>query len=776
MRDLPLSCGLTDAIHELDRLHWRRDWAGLAQQCEALLAVVNNTSNHRDRAVLLLRLTDARSELGELAAAERALTEARAYLAEADVLRARWHLSACLLNYRSGRLDAARNHAHACLACAEALGEQEWLRGSAHSNIGLIAMHRGEWRSAEHHMREAIALLDASGHHGTACVARVNLASVLYWSGQWSAAEEAAQDALTAGLDYDAELSAIQARLLLGNLARVHGHAARAELHLVSAKAGASARGDRRELALAEELAGDLARDRGDLAAAAEAYQRAIEGGLLLAPHGDLVYEGRRKLAEVRLFQGLPAEARTLASEAFDLARAAGTIVEMGAALRIVACAAHALGDTEAAREAAHDALAMLRTSGERYELAQTLCAVASFVGDERAMLIEAHVLAGQLGLDHMMGMIDSRLARLGAEWARTHDPDGASESSTRPRKAARRFRSTLERRALASGAVFLTTDPRILVDIDRAIRNESRVLIEGESGTGKELVAQLLHETSMRARGPFVAIECTSLQESLAQSELFGHVRGSFTGAVADHKGLVEMANGGTLFLDEVGELPFALQARLLRVLQEKRYRPVGASTVRPVDIRVIAATNRSLREEVEAGRFRRDLYYRLRGAMVHIPPLRERPPDIIPLAHHFLDVYGAAYGKNVRLSADVEAVFQKYAWPGNVRQLEYEIENIVAQLEDGAVAHLSVVSSDIIAAASGGGAGQASTFRARMDAAFIEEVQRTLRATGGNRARTAHLMGYSRRGLQKALKRVGLAGPHPSEVAEGELEEEAS
>ncbi len=199
-------------------------------------------------------------------------------------------------------------------------------------------------------------------------------------------------------------------------------------------------------------------------------------------------------------------------------------------------------------------------------------------------------------------------------------------------------------------------------------------VLILGETGTGKELVARALHD--LAPEGPFVTIDCSSLVGPLMESELFGHTRGAFTGAVGPKPGLIEVANGGTAFFDEIGELPLELQAKLLRVLQEKEYRPVGSLAPRKSDFRVIAATNRDLTKEVERGNFRRDLYYRLNVVSIKLAPLRERTEDIPPLIEHFL----GKYGRRHELTREAREVMLGYGWPGNVRELENSIQQMVA------------------------------------------------------------------------------------------------
>lgn len=215
---------------------------------------------------------------------------------------------------------------------------------------------------------------------------------------------------------------------------------------------------------------------------------------------------------------------------------------------------------------------------------------------------------------------------------------------------------------------------------IARAGPAVSNVLIEGESGTGKELVARALHRSSPRSKGPFVAVNCAALPESLLESELFGYERGAFTGAVVQRKGKFERAAGGTLFLDEAGELSLPMQAKLLRALEERAIDRIGGRMPIPVDVRFIAATNRNLNLEVAAGRFRADLYYRLKVLYVRTPPLRERREDIMGLAGHFLIRYAKLAGRPVYgISPEAEAVLKGYQWPGNVRQLQNVIEQAV-------------------------------------------------------------------------------------------------
>jgi DNA-binding NtrC family response regulator len=301
-------------------------------------------------------------------------------------------------------------------------------------------------------------------------------------------------------------------------------------------------------------------------------------------------------------------------------------------------------------------------------------------------------------------------------------------------------------------GLVARSPGMRRVVDLaQRAARSEATVLVIGESGTGKERVARLVHDESARAGGPLVAISCAALTESLLEAELFGHARGAFTGATHERVGLLEAAAGGTLFLDEIGEMPLGMQAKLLRALQEREVRRVGENTNRPIDVRVVAATNRPLAEEVAAGRFRKDLYYRLRVVELTVPPLRERREDILPLARVFLVDAARQLGRSTpALEAEVADQLQRHDWPGNVRELRNAMERVVA-LSRGARVELEDLPEDVRAALPV----PALTGGVRA----LEEVEReyilaVLAHNGGNRTRTAQELGIGATTLYRKLK----------------------
>lgn len=284
------------------------------------------------------------------------------------------------------------------------------------------------------------------------------------------------------------------------------------------------------------------------------------------------------------------------------------------------------------------------------------------------------------------------------------------------------------------------------------------RVLIYGESGTGKELVAHAIHAMSPRAAEPFVEVNCAAIPEELIESELFGHLKGSFTGAHEDKIGKFQKAHGGTLFLDEVGDMSLKTQAKVLRALDEQRFQPVGASESVQVDVRVIAATNKNLQEEIERGNFREDLFYRLNVIPIYVPPLRERIEDIPLLADHFLQEFTSAYGRKPKeLTPEAYALLQSYHWPGNVRELRNLMERIVIMNPQTRIdaRHIPLPRSRPVTRPMES-FGSLQEVRAAVEREFI---LKKLQETGGNVSRAAELLGLERSHLYRKMKALGIA-----------------
>jgi DNA-binding NtrC family response regulator len=291
----------------------------------------------------------------------------------------------------------------------------------------------------------------------------------------------------------------------------------------------------------------------------------------------------------------------------------------------------------------------------------------------------------------------------------------------------------------------------------------DTTVLVTGETGTGKELVARAIHDASPRRRGPFVAVNSAALAPGLVESELFGHARGAFTGALRDKQGVFEAANGGTVFLDEIGDVTPAVQYRLLRVLQEREVTPVGTVRPVPVDVRVIAATNRDLRVDVTAGRFREDLFYRLNVFRIALPPLRERRADVPLLVEHALARLSTrhARGQRVVCSPLAMRLLQAYGWPGNVRELLSVLECATLRVGEGRIDAQHLPAEVRSAAAESHDTLMARYRAVAGDAGERERILAALDAAHGVRARAAEILGMGRTTLWRKLRQMGLEGP---------------
>ena len=339
------------------------------------------------------------------------------------------------------------------------------------------------------------------------------------------------------------------------------------------------------------------------------------------------------------------------------------------------------------------------------------------------------------------------------------------AEERERLRRAVVGLRAQLARGPEERAVVAESRAMRDALDlVARVAEHKTTVLITGESGTGKEVIARAIHHASPRARDAFVAVNCAAIPENLLESELFGHVRGAFTGATADRAGLFEQADGGTLFLDEIGEMPTGLQAKLLRVLQEGEIRRVGDQKTRRADVRVLAATGKDLEAETQAGRFREDLFYRLNVVAIHLPPLAGRPDDIPPLARHFAASLGRRLGKSLALSDAAVRWLESQPWPGNVRELAHAIERaavlsdkeVLEPLDFAPVPPLRVAERGTGGADQSGGSG---TLREAVDAAERVAIAAALEAAGGNRREAAERLGVSLRTLFYKMERLQLS-----------------
>jgi transcriptional regulator with PAS, ATPase and Fis domain len=293
------------------------------------------------------------------------------------------------------------------------------------------------------------------------------------------------------------------------------------------------------------------------------------------------------------------------------------------------------------------------------------------------------------------------------------------------------------------------------MIDIYKTVSlvapTNATVLLEGETGTGKEMIARMVHNNSSRANQPFVPVDCGSIAPSLLESELFGALKGAYTGADRDRMGVFEAANNGTVFLDEIGDLELGFQLNLLRFLQEKEIRPLGSPRGKKVDVRVVAATNRDLQKMVDQGKFREDLWYRLNVVRIILPPLVERRGDVPLLAHYFLKKYNERYRQQARLTESALRVLEDYSWPGNVRQLQHMIERLTIVTPQGRIDDAAIREAIELTEPRD----TASDTLADTEA---DQIRRVLAATGGNKSRAAKILGIERKTLYRKLERMAL------------------
>ena len=338
-------------------------------------------------------------------------------------------------------------------------------------------------------------------------------------------------------------------------------------------------------------------------------------------------------------------------------------------------------------------------------------------------------------------------------------------------RESLQRRVHTLEEKLRGEHVVgdLIGTSPRmqdVFTLVKKVSQFRSTVLIMGESGTGKELVARAVHDQSARASGPFVAVNCAAIPSHLLESELFGHVRGAFTDAYSDRKGVFEEADGGTLFLDEMGELPLNLQVKLLRALQDGEIRRVGSAKSVRVDVRLLAATTKNLEAEVKGGRFREDLFYRLNVVQIRLPPLRERLSDIPSLVHHFIEKTNRRLGTAIEgIDKDAMNALLAYDWPGNVRELENAIER-AGVLAESAIITRQSLSEPISRSRRREAEADPEDLSLKKAARILEEryIRAALLKTGGNRTRAAHLLEISHRALLYKIRDYNIDIPHAS------------
>jgi tetratricopeptide (TPR) repeat protein len=660
---------------------------------------------------------------------------------------ARSHLLLSGLFLRTGDYEAAKVHAEAVVYFTTWELDDKALEGDGHNNLGLALKNLGAWKEAERHLREAAGAFTDLDDGVRRLRAALNLAILLRKMGRIGDATEICRDGFNKSGERGVPIGVCRYGLELANIAVIEHDIAGAREFLRIAGEIADAHGYQREKILAVEIDGDVSDLEGDEEQALDTYLSGLDAAHRLVADGDVECEILRRAALLCLRMGRAAEGRELVYRAIGLSEKSQDAYEHGICLRI-------LGDVEIALGLEGSGIAHLQEAvkeltglspwGHELALAELSLGTAQLKhgGASGAVvqhLLDARRIYSNLGVSSAIRELDKIIFSSGAL---------SRGGGTEENPAGIDTDVTVESGFDTEQFGIVTGDERIVGDLERWGPTEARILIEGETGVGKELMARALHVMSRRREGPFVAVDCGALSETLADSELFGHSKGAFTGAIKGRVGLIEAATGGTLFLDEIGELPELLQVKLLRVLENGVVRRVGENTPRQVDVRVISATARDLWAEVEAGRFRRDLYYRLKTVLIRVPSLMERPRDIEMLVDFYMQVYAQRHGINAELSPNARKMLARYKWPGNVRELKNVVEALILSQRNGNAIDAARVGEFL------SGRSRDSGLKDRIADLEREEIERVMRVCQGNRTEAAKMLGISRKTLWQKLK----------------------
>jgi tetratricopeptide (TPR) repeat protein len=660
---------------------------------------------------------------------------------------AKCHLLLSGLLLRTGDYEGAKAHAEAVVYFTTWELDDKELKGDAHNNLGLALKNLGVWKEAERHFKQsadAFAGLDEGVRH---LRVSLNLAILLRKMGKIGDGSEICQGGFRKSKQLGIPIGVCRYGLELANIAIIERDLRRAEEYLRTAEHLADTNGYQRERILASEIGGDVSDIAGRSEEALATYLKGLELARALIQDSDLECELLRRAAVMCLKMGRKSEGRTYIDRALGLSEKSQDAYEHGICLRI-------LGELELAQGLEGSGVAHLQESVRELTGLSPWChalAVSELALGEALLrrsrsgaaavqhLLDARRIYSNLGVSTAIRKLDDLIFSSG-----TLNPNGGPERNASGVDIGAILESSLDTEQYG----IVTEDERIVGDLERWGPTEARVLVEGETGVGKELMARALHVMSRRREGPFVAVDCGALSETLADSELFGHSKGAFTGAIKGRTGLIEAANGGTLFLDEIGELPEMLQVKLLRVLENCVVRRVGENAPRQVDVRVVSATARDLWAEVEAGRFRRDLYYRLKTVLIRVPSLRERPHDIDLLVDFYMQVYSERHGVIAELSADARKRLIRYKWPGNVRELKNVVEALILSQRNGKAIDGGRVMEFLSGRTHDAGLKDRIADRER------EEIDRVMKACDGNRTEAAKVLGISRKTLWQKLK----------------------
>ena len=709
-------------------------------------------------------LQNARA-LIELSQYEEALStceRAFAIFKERNLLAPLAHTYNCFgrIYYRLGELDRAKEYYEAALHLFRwDLNDEEGVI-RAHNNLGVLYRHLSDWRQSVWHLLRSMELSQRLGNFAHLAVSNANLGNVHLKAGTWDEAREHYDRALIAYVQIGRDAGVARMRTGLATIATYRHDFAAAEVHLAAAHQITARLGNSREAALVLFGQAELQHERGQLETALRLYDESLDVAREIAPEGDMVGELQRKRAEVLALRGDLPSALKAAEDALQRAKRLGDQLEEGAARRVLAVLHAQDGRLVEAHTESREAIRILESIHERMELARAYLDLARRMPREgdperlreaQNLAFKAMYLFEQLGMEDSMRAAETALRELNAP-AWLTSPRGGRPSP--PPIAAQ-----AQEVARAHGVV--TENQRTLDVVRKAselLATPARCLIQGETGVGKNLLAYMFRQYEIERGHPFVEVNCTSLPGDLVESELFGYVRGAFTGAAISKRGIFEEADGGTIFLNEIGELTERTQVKLLQVLDDGTYRRLGEVRARRLNVRIISATNKDLDTAVKAGWFRADLYYRLGQVVLSLPPLRERREDIPLLIRGFLDELAVREGRTVVLAEDAMEYLASLPWLGNIRELKHKIESIFLCAGKQEVVDRAMLLKLLHPGGSAPASEAPSTrgLRRKVDMLKREEVLAALSRNGGNRSRAALELGITRRHLIRLLKQI--------------------
>ena len=757
-------------------------------KCRRLGAELAGETDGELSAQLNLLVSHAYWKIGEYARGIEACEEARRIFAGRSDERglAQCH-SLFGKNYlRLGQFEKTKNHFEEALAAYVRLNDKNGVAVS-HNNLGLLHKNHGEWQLASEHLVKALELDKEGGNYGKIALRQLNLGLVYLRTGHWMKAKDSVGEALSIAQRIGDQHTAAAASIALGNCMRFLGQqSAAGRLYRQSVEI-AKRENLMRELALAYEFMGESDIASGEADAALEKFSRALQIAEQIAPEGDIVAEVERRRAEAYLALRDPKSAKRAAGRSLRLCRLVGDRYEEAAALCVIARVKEEAECAASARVAFTASAKILEVVGDRHGLARVLLHFGRFLRsrgrtekeklDARRVLARAAGLFAELGAEQLLLEAEKELE---VAWSEQNGvpvpPDGgdkfgprvdgpASVGDAPASEAAGRVRATPSTRSGVEGQTaragnptngFVTCDAR-LVDVIRSAQllstADTPILIQGETGTGKNLLAYMFRSYDEKHGRPFVELNCAAIPAELLESELFGYLRGAFSGATSDKKGILEEAQGGTVFLNEIGEMDGRMQAKLLHVLDDGCYRRVGETTMRRLSARILSATNKDLWKEVQTGAFRRDLYFRLAQTTLTISPLRERRQDIAGLCEHFFRVYSKLYSKDVSTGVPALDLLCGYGWPGNVRELRNKVQMLVLDAPNKRTLTAREVEKVLGAPMV---PNEPTTLAGKLELLKRHEISQALVNYAGNKTKAARALGMSRRGLCKVVERM--------------------